>query len=90
MPSSSAISGSESWASRVSSTTQCSLPKSAQDILYHVSRIENKGRPLEQINLSIAGLEHLCLMADTPEGRQIRQYFIEAGRGFGLLTLKGK
>ena len=51
------------------------LPKSAQGGLYHVSRIESKGRPVEQITLSVAGLEHLCLMADTDEGYQIREYF---------------
>lgn len=55
-----------------------SLPKSAQGILYLSSRIENKGRPLEQISLSIAGLEHMCLMADTPEGYKIREYFRDA------------
>lgn len=51
------------------------LPKSAQAGLYHVSGIQTKGRPIEQISLSIAGLEHLCLMADTPEGYQVREYF---------------
>lgn len=54
------------------------LPKTAQGILYHVSRNEGKGRPTEQITLSIAGLEHLCLMADTPEGHEIREYFRDA------------
>lgn len=54
------------------------LPKSASGILYHVSRIESKGRPVEQIALSVAGFEHMCLMADTAEGHQIREYFRDA------------
>jgi len=55
-----------------------SLPKTAQGKLYHVSRNETKGRPIEQVTLTIAGLEHLCLMADTPEGHEIREYFRDA------------
>lgn len=55
-----------------------SLPKSAQGILYLISRIQTKGRPVEQISLNIAGLEHMCLMADTPEGHEIREYFRDA------------
>jgi hypothetical protein len=54
------------------------LPKSSQGELYLTSRIETKGRPVEQISLSIAGLEHMCLMADTPEGYEIREYFRDA------------
>lgn len=61
-----------------------SLPKTALGILYLSSRIENKGRPLEQLNLSLEGLKHLCLMADTPEGYQIRQYFIDAEKKWKL------
>jgi hypothetical protein len=55
-----------------------SLPKSAQGILYLISSIGTKGRPKEQISLSVPGLEHLCLMADTPEGHEIREYFRDA------------
>lgn len=55
-----------------------SLPKSAQGILYLISSIGTSGRPKEQISLSVPGLEHLCLMADTPEGHEIREYFRDA------------
>lgn len=54
------------------------LPKTALHKLYHISLEKSGGRPKEIITLSTDGLKHLCLMADTPEGELIRQYFIEA------------
>lgn len=36
------------------------------------------GRPSELINLSVNGFEHFCLMADTPMGEAVRDYFIDA------------
>lgn len=36
------------------------------------------GRSIELIGLSCDGFKHFCLMARTEQGRQIRQYFIEA------------
>lgn len=57
------------------------LPKSSQGKVYHIS-VENSsqdgGRPREVITLSCDGLKHLCLMSETEQGEQIRQYFIEA------------
>lgn len=54
------------------------LPKSSAGKLYHVYVEKTKGRPKDVIRLSLNGLKHLCLMADTPEGDAIRDYFIEA------------
>lgn len=61
------------------------LPKAARAGLYHVSRINGKGRPADKVMLSLDGLKHLCLMADTPEGEAIRDYFIEAEKKWLLV-----
>jgi hypothetical protein len=61
------------------------LPKSARAGLYHVTRIGSKGRPAEKIMLSLDGFKHLCLMADTPEGEAIRDYFIESDKKWKLV-----
>jgi hypothetical protein len=64
------------------------LPKSSQGKVYHIS-VENPsiegGRPREVITLSCDGLKHLCLMAETEQGDQIRQYFIEAEKNWRLV-----
>lgn len=61
------------------------LPKAARDGLYHVSRIGGKGRPADKIMLSLDGLKHLCLMADTPEGEAIRDHFIESDKKWKIV-----
>jgi hypothetical protein len=61
------------------------LPKTARDGLYHVSRISGKGRPSDKIMLSLDGFKHLCLMADTPEGEAIRDYYIESEKKWRLV-----
>jgi hypothetical protein len=63
------------------------LPKSSLHKFYLISEKKsgNKGRPKEIIKLSTDGLKHLCLMADTKEGEQIRQYFIEAEKKWKLV-----
>jgi hypothetical protein len=43
------------------------------------------GRSSELINLSVDGLKHFCLMADTGAGEAIRQYFIEAEKKWRLV-----
>ncbi len=43
------------------------------------------GRPSELIMISIDGFKHFCLMADTPEGIDIRNYFIEATRKWEIV-----
>lgn len=43
------------------------------------------GRSSELINLSIDGFKHFCLMADTPQGEETRQYFIEAEKKWRLV-----
>ena len=61
------------------------LPKSALYKLYHVSVEKSKGRPKEVIRLNTDGLKHLCLMADTPQGEQVRQYFIECEKKWKIV-----
>jgi len=63
------------------------LPKSSRGEFFHshVEKSGGRGRPKENINLSCDGLKHLCLMADTEQGRQIRQYFIEAEKSWQLV-----
>lgn len=63
------------------------LPKSSQGEFFHVSveNSEGKGRPREVIKLSCDGLKHLCLMAETDQGRQIRQYFIECEKKWRMV-----
>ncbi|MEM9213977.1 MAG: hypothetical protein AAGD25_06480 [Cyanobacteria bacterium P01_F01_bin.150] len=59
-------------------TAKAKLPKRLLGELFAVSLQKSTGgRPSELIKLSIDGLKHLCLMADTEEGHAIRQYFIE-------------
>lgn len=45
------------------------------------------GRSSELINLSVDGLKHFCLMADTEAGEAIRNYFIEAEKKWKLVQL---
>jgi hypothetical protein len=61
------------------------LPKTSADKLFHVSRIETSGRPKDLIHLSIDGLKHLCLMADTEQGATIRDYFIRSEEKWKLV-----
>jgi hypothetical protein len=62
-----------------------SLPKSSLHKLYHVEVEKTKGRSKQVIKLSTDGLKHLCLMADTTEGEQVRQYFIECEKKWKLV-----
>ena len=50
-----------------------------------VKRSQGGGRKLESISLSIDGFKHLCLMAETPEGDAIRDYFIEAEKKWRMV-----
>ena len=61
------------------------LPKTSLHKLYHVEVVKSKGRPKQVIKLSTDGLKHLCLMADTKEGEQVRHYFIEVEKKWKLV-----
>lgn len=50
-----------------------------------VKRPQGGGAKVEVINLTCDALKHLCLMADTPEGETIRQYFIEVEKKWRLV-----
>lgn len=66
-------------------TAKAKLPKPMLGKLYAVSPQKSTGgRPKENIRLSIEGLKHLCLMADTPEGYAIREYFIDCQEKWAL------
>ena len=43
------------------------------------------GRPSEIIHLTCDAFKHFCLMADTDQGRQVRQYFIEAEKKWRIV-----
>lgn len=43
------------------------------------------GRSREIINLTCDALKHFCLLAETEEGRQIRQYFVECEKKWRLV-----
>jgi anti-repressor protein len=43
------------------------------------------GRPSDSIMLSVDGMKHMCLMACTEQGRQVRQYFIEVEEKWRLV-----
>lgn len=61
------------------------LPKPSQGALFIIYEEKSGGRPREVIRLSVDGMKHLCLMAQTDQGYAIRQYFIEAERKWRLV-----
>lgn len=57
-------------------SAKAKLPKTSLGELYTVLLQKSTGgRPAEDVRLSIKGLEHLCMMADTQAGYEIREYF---------------
>ncbi len=50
-----------------------------------ISKNALAGRPSDSIMLSVDGMKHMCIMACTYEGRQIRDYFIEAEKKWRLV-----
>jgi phage anti-repressor protein len=44
-----------------------------------------RGRSSHSINLTCDAFKHFCLLAETEEGRQIRQYFIECEKKWNLV-----
>jgi hypothetical protein len=52
--------------------------KEGKHFCSELSKTPTGGRPSESIQLSCDAMKHLCLMADTAEGEQIRDYFIQA------------
>lgn len=56
--------------------------------LYSISqsgKSELCGRSSDSISMSCDAFKHFCLLAKTPEGRQIRQYFVEAEKKWRLV-----
>lgn len=58
------------------------LPKNLEGELYTIELEYTGARPKEIIKLTCDGLKHLCLMANTKEGYEIRQYFIECEKKY--------
>lgn len=52
------------------------------------SNSAHRGRPSDSISLTCDAFKHFCLMAETEEGRKIRQYFIEAEKNWKLVQKK--
>jgi hypothetical protein len=50
-----------------------------------ISKTPGGGRSSEFITLSLDGMKHMCFIPCTEEGRQIRQYFIEAEKKWRLV-----
>jgi phage anti-repressor protein len=50
-----------------------------------VPRSQGGGAKVEVFSLSCDAMKHICLMAETTEGRLIRQYFIEAEKKWRLV-----
>jgi phage anti-repressor protein len=54
------------------------------DFCSDVSQSPTDGRPSDDFLLTIDGFKHFCLLAETEEGRNIRQYFIDIERAYRL------
>jgi phage anti-repressor protein len=50
------------------------------DFLQFEEKVPTKGRPSENIRLSIEGFKMFAMIARTPQGRKVREYFIECER----------
>lgn len=59
--------------------------KQGEDFLTDRLKSFTGGRPSKKIELSCDALKHFCLLAETEEGRQIRQYFIEAEKKWRMV-----
>lgn len=59
--------------------------KKGKQFSSQIMKTPGGGRSSEIINLSVDGLKHLCLMADTEVGEAIRDYFIEAEKKWKLV-----
>ncbi len=55
-----------------------------KDFLTDRLKTSTGGRPGKLIKMSCDALKHFCLLAETNEGRQIRQYFIESEKKWQL------
>lgn len=55
---------------------------SGVDFLTNRVKSSNGGRPSHLILLTCDAFKHFCLLAETKQGRDIRQYFIEAEKKF--------
>lgn len=56
-----------------------------EDFLTNRAKTSTGGRPSQLIQLTCDALKHFCLLAETEQGRQIRQYFIEAEKKWKLV-----
>lgn len=55
------------------------------DFLTDRLKTSSGGRPSVSIRMTCDAFKHFCLLAETPEGREIRQYFIEAEKNWRLV-----
>lgn len=59
--------------------------KEEVDFLTDRMKSPNGGRPSELIEMTCDAVKHFCLLAETEEGRNIRQYFIETEKKWKLV-----
>jgi len=59
--------------------------KEGEDFLTDRLKTSTGGRPGKLIEMTCDALKHFCLLAETDEGRNIRQYFIEAEKKWNLV-----
>lgn len=59
--------------------------KEGKDFSSDLMKNGQRGRSAELISISCDALKHLCLMADTPEGEQIRDYFIDVEKSWRIV-----
>lgn len=50
------------------------------DFSYFGEKVSAKGRPAKDIRLSVEGFKMFAMIARTPQGRKVREYFIECER----------
>lgn len=66
------------------------LPHRYKNEFYIINKVSAATKSREDIKLTCDGLKHLCMMANTKQGHEIRMYFIEAEKQFRLHYLKNQ
>ena len=59
--------------------------KEGEDFLTDRLKTSTGGRPSKLIEMTCDAFKHFCLLAETEEGRNIRQYFIEAEKKWEMV-----
>lgn len=76
------------YATKASGKRFLGVMKEGKDFSTQKLKNGQRGRSSQLIHLTCDAFKHMCLMAETPEGEQIRDYFIECERKWKLLQQK--